>query len=231
LVTRSSHPIEGYLEIGKKRTFAGAIEWPGWCRSGRDEPSALESLVQYGPRYASVLAPAGIAFRVPDNVSGLAVIERLEGDTTTDFGAPGIAPSADARAIDEAQFERFEALLKACWRAFDETVRQAAGKELRKGPRGGGRNTEAIIQHVLGAEAGYLSAVGWKHRQDDSASLTEQLAQTRQAILSALAAATRGEIPERGPRGGLRWTPRYFVRRVAWHVLDHAWEIEDRLLP
>ncbi len=121
--------------------------------------------------------------------------------------------------------------MKACWQAFDEAVRQAAGKELRKGPRGGGRHTEAIIEHVLGAESGYLSAVGWKHRQDDEASLTEQLTQTRQAILKALAAATRGEIPEQGPRGGLRWTPRYFVRRVAWHVLDHAWEIEDRLLP
>ncbi len=22
---------------------------------------------------------------------------------------------------------------------------------------------------------------------------------------------------------------RYFVRRTAWHVLDHLWEIEDRL--
>jgi hypothetical protein len=48
---------------------------------------------------------------------------------------------------------------------------------------------------------------------------------------AALAAGARGELPERGPRGGARWTPRSFVRRVAWHVLDHAWEIEDRLQP
>jgi hypothetical protein len=26
-----------------------------------------------------------------------------------------------------------------------------------------------------------------------------------------------------------RWPPRYVVRRAAWHVLDHAWEIEDRI--
>ncbi len=94
---RASQPIDVYLEIGKKRTFAGAMEWPGWCRSGRDEPSALDALVQYGPRYAAVLGTAGIAFRAPADMSGLAVIERLEGDTTTDFSAPGIAPSADTQ--------------------------------------------------------------------------------------------------------------------------------------
>ncbi len=26
------------------------------------------------------------------------------------------------------------------------------------------------------------------------------------------------------------WTARSFVRRVAWHTLDHTWEIEDRIL-
>lgn len=230
-MTRSSQQIEAYLEIGKKRTFAGAIEWPGWCRSGRDEPSALQALVESGPRYAAVLGPAGIAFRAPANVSMLTVIQRLEGDSTTDFGAPGVAPSADARPVEKPQLQRFEALLNASWQAFDEVVRQAAGRELRKGPRGGGRNIEGIIEHVLGADAGYLSALGWKHRQDESADLTEQLAQTRQAILNGLTAATRGELAERGPRGGARWAPRYFVRRVMWHVLDHTWEIEDRVEP
>ena len=53
---------------------------------------------------------------------------------------------------------------------------------------------------------------------------------TREAILKAVAASAHGEVPERGPRGGVRWTARYFVRRDAWHVLDHTWEIEDRSL-
>ena len=54
--------------------------------------------------------------------------------------------------------------------------------------------------------------------------------QMQGAMLEGLISAASGEIPARGPRGGLRWTPRYFVRRVAWHVLDHTWEIEDRVL-
>ncbi len=49
-------------------------------------------------------------------------------------------------------------------------------------------------------------------------------------MLAGLGAGARGEIPERGSRGGTLWTPRYFVRRVAWHTLDHAWELEDRIV-
>ena len=30
-------PVETYLEVGAKRVFAGALDWPGWCRSARRE--------------------------------------------------------------------------------------------------------------------------------------------------------------------------------------------------
>jgi hypothetical protein len=86
-----------------------------------------------------------------------------------------------------------------------------------------------MVRHVLGGDAGYLSSLGWKVVQDETADLSDELERTRKAILEGLKAAVQGEIPRRGPRGGLRWTPRYFVRRSAWHVLDHAWEIEDRI--
>jgi len=227
-MARSSDTIDVYLEIGAKRTFAGAIDWPGWCRSGRDEASALDALVEYGPRYARVLRAAQIGFQAPTDAAALAVVERCEGNATTDFGAPSVAPSSDTRPIEETELRRFQTLLKACWHAFDAAAQAAVEKELRKGPRGGGRELEGIVQHVLDSDAGYLASVGWKLKRNDADDPAKQLEQTRQAILSALAASARGEVPERGPRGGIRWTPRYFVRRVAWHVLDHVWEIEDR---
>jgi hypothetical protein len=217
-----------YLEIGKKRTFAGAVDWPGWCRGGRDEGAALRALVDYGPRYARVLRAADLWFQAPAAVSAFVVVERLAGNATTDFGAPDVAPSGDARPVAAAELRRFQALLQACWGAFDAAGQVAAGKELRKGPRGGGRDLEGIVQHVLGADAGYLARLAWKVGKSEAAGAAEELARTRQAILDALAAAARGQVPEVGRRGGVRWTPRYFVRRVAWHVLDHAWEIEDR---
>ncbi len=219
-----------YLEVGKKRVFAGAIDWPGWCRSGRDAESALQALLDYGPRYGRAIEPARPGFRPPASLADFQVVEKLEGNATTDFGAPDAAPSADAQPIGEDDLARFQALLAACWRAFDDAVKAAAGKELRKGPRGGGRDVEGIVRHVLGAEEGYLSRLARNHARIAGESLPEEMARLRQAILDALASAARGETPERGPRGGAYWKPRYFVRRVAWHVLDHAWEIEDRII-
>jgi hypothetical protein len=227
-MAQSSDPIEVYLEIGKKRTFAGAIAWPGWCRAGRDEAAALQALCDAGPRYAAMLTGTPLPFRSPADVSALTVVERLDGTTTTDFGAPDVAPSDDARPVTAADLARFQAILRACWRAFDAAVRAADGTELRKGPRGGGREVAGIIGHVQGADAGYLSRLAWKLESPDGTDGAGELARTRAAIVQALAAAARGEVAPRGPRGGVRWSPRYFVRRVAWHVLDHTWEIEDR---
>ena len=87
---------------------------------------------------------------------------------------------------------------------------------------------EGIVQHVMGAEAGYLSRLAWKFKKEEAEALNEELDRTHQAVLEALTAAAHSDVPAHGPRGGVIWTPRYFVRRVGWHVLDHIWEIEDR---
>jgi hypothetical protein len=217
-----------YLEVGTKRTFAGAIEWPGWSRSGRDEDSALSALVDYAPRYAAVVRGSGLAFSAGGDVTALRIIERLRGDATTDFGVPGKHPTSDQAPMIERDLARSRAVLRASWDAFDRTITLARGRTLRKGPRGGGRGLDQIVDHVLQAEAGYLSQLG------GSAALAgaggrEALRRVREAVLATLEAAAHGQVPKRGPRGGRRWPPRYFTRRAAWHVLDHVWEIEDRL--
>ncbi|HEY2979924.1 MAG TPA: hypothetical protein VGJ22_01980, partial [Anaerolineales bacterium] len=194
---------------------------------GRDEDSALTALLDYGSRYARVLRPANLPFHAPQDVSAFKVVERLKGNATTDFGAPDASPSDDKQPLKDAEFGRLQAVLKSCWQAFDEAVRAAKGKELRKGPRGGGRELDGIVEHVIGSELAYLASLGWKVSVDDNAG--RDLKQIRQESLEAARASAAGEIPKRGPRGGVRWTARYFVRRVAWHVLDHAWELEDRV--
>lgn len=221
--------VEVYLEIGQKRVFAGALDWPGWCRSGRDERLALQALFESGSRYVQVLNSAGIPIQAPADVAAFSVVERLPGNATTDFGAPDAAPSQDALSLPVTELDRYKAILTACWNNFDQICRRAEGQELRKGPRGGGRDLEGIVQHVLGADLGYLAQLGWKFTKSTTRDLQASLSAARQAILDGLAASARGEIPSYGPRGGKRWTPRYFVRRSIWHTLDHAWEIEDRL--
>ncbi|HET7011968.1 MAG TPA: hypothetical protein VFI11_14410 [Anaerolineales bacterium] len=222
--------IKVYLEIGKARVLAGALDWPGWCRSGRDPDAALEAVASYGPRYARVLRGSRLGFRAPANVRALKVVEKLKGNATTDFGVPGLAPSADKRKAGEEDLRRFLAILRACWRTFDAAVESAEGKKLRKGPRGGGRDLEKIVEHVLGAEAGYLASLGWKVESAEGSNPASLADRTRRSIAAGLQASIRGEIAPRGPRGGVRWSARYFVRRAAWHLLDHAWEIEDRIL-
>jgi hypothetical protein len=225
---RPSDTLDVYLEIGEKRTFAGAIDWPGWCRSGRDEESALQALFAHGPRYAQALRRARLGFHAPEYPMALVVVERLRGTTTTDFGAPDASPASDNKPVDDAELRRFQSLLKAYWQALDTGAQAAAGKELRKGPRGGGRDLEAIVRHVAEAEVAYLARLGWKLKLDETGNPGQALRQTREAILDALTSAAARKGPAFGPRGGGLWTPRFFVRRVAWHVLDHAWEIEDR---
>ena len=212
--------------------FAAAIEWPGWSRSGPDEEAALEALVDYGPRFRRDLRRAASGFEPPADGSALRVVERLEGNATTDFGAPGQAPAADERPFDEVEAKRQAAILRAAWAAFDRTAKAAAGATLRKGPRGGGRGLDAIVGHVLEADAAYLGKLGGRRPKPPAATdVWSEIAGLRRAALGLLSSLARGEPPPRTPRSGSLWTPRYFVRRSAWHALDHAWEIEDRSAP
>jgi hypothetical protein len=221
-------PIDVYLEVGTKRVFACAVDWPGWCRSGPDEGTALRELLAYASRYAAIVRSARLGFTAPTRLEQLRVVERLPGNATTDFGAIGVIPSADRAAANPAQCARLEKVLRAGWRALDAARTRAKGKPLRKGPRGGGRELAAIIDHVGDADRGYLNALGWK--VDLSAGGAGRAVEIREAIIEGLRASARGEIPAKGPRGGDRWPARYFARRVVWHTIAHAWEIERRIL-
>jgi hypothetical protein len=219
--------IEVYVEKGQKRTFAGAIEWPGWCRSAQDEAGALQALLDYGPRYAKVLRGTSIQFTPPGRLAELKVVERLKGGSTTDFGAPGVPPRADMAKLSAAELVRLEGILVACHRTLTAAAKAARGKHLRTGPRGGGRDLAKMLEHVRDAEKAYISSLGWKdpHLDKNARDVEDVL----EHAIKGMRASAAGEVPAVGPRGGRRWSARYFVRRAAWHVLDHAWEIEDRI--
>lgn len=213
--------IAVYVEQGKRRTFAAAADWPGWCRAGKDEEAALAALVAYIPRYAEAVGQAGLAFPA-DAAARLEIVERLPGSATTDFGAPGSIAAGDERPVDVDETGRLSALVSGAWRVFDRVV-SAAPASLRKGPRGGGRDRDAIVDHVLGAEVAYARLLGaGKLTQPDQHDLAA-VDVFRNNILNGLEGAVgSGRVAE------AKWPVRYAARRVAWHVLDHAWEIEDR---
>jgi hypothetical protein len=196
--------FEIYLEVGRQRTFAGAIDWPGWCRSGREEVGAVAALLEAGPRYARALRASRLGFKSPLDVR-ISIAERLVGNATTDFGAPDRALSGDDIRLPPNEVRRLQTILRACWRAFDSAAEAAAGRALRKGPRGGGRDLGKIRRHVLESEAGYLAMLGQRY-SIGSGDLPKEQDKIRRVILETFAATAPLGRPAPGPRGGQRWT-------------------------
>src|SRR5207244_11434969 len=141
-----------YVEVGPKRAFACAVEWPGWCRAGRDAESAIEALIAYGGRYREALGPAATGLTLPLDSSGLQVVHRLKGNATTEFGAPGITAPSDRRPIDAVEVKRVRRLLQAAWTAFERTAVAAESVVLDKSHHGCGRSLWLMMIIVGGVE-------------------------------------------------------------------------------
>jgi hypothetical protein len=190
--------IRVYLEVEKTWVFACAVDHPGWQRRGKGEEAALEELEAYRDRYAGVVGatPKG----------DLQVIGTLPGTATTSFGAPDVQGPWDAEPLTAEEIEA----VRRCWAFFDE-VAASVSSELRKGPRGGGRDRDKVIDHTQEAERSYGRQLGAK--VPPRTPWPEQ----RDALVASLESPTRDA-----------WLPKYAARRIAWHVLDHAWEMQDK---
>ena len=216
-----SKPIAVTVEATPKRAFASAADWPGWSRGAKTDDLALDALAAYAVRYRPIVDEAGLAF--PPNVD-LEVVERNEGSSGTEFGVPSRPTELDRRPLEAADAERLARLVVAAWSAFDRIV-AVAPAELRKGPRGGGRNTAKMVAHVMDSDRAYANEIGITIRQFAPGDRAP-VAGMRAAMLDVLRSARDG-----GPLGGRHWPARYAAHRIAWHALDHAWEIEDRTEP
>jgi hypothetical protein len=193
-----------YFEEGRSSIFAAAIDWPGWCRRAKTSDAALEALLEYQDRYAAVL-------RVPFKPGTLEVVGSVPGNATTDFGAPAVETPWDFEAVTTRDLRRQVTVLTDCWAYFDDVIEHSL-LALRKGPRGGGRDRDGVLNHVREAERHYCSKLGT--RVPPRTPWAEQRAVVTESLLNG------------NPAAG--WPPRYSMRRLAWHVLDHAWEIEDK---
>jgi hypothetical protein len=206
-----------YLELAGKKAIAWSLEWPGWCRIRTSEEAAIQALIDTEARYRLIAQRAGLIF-APDD---LVVIERLTGDGNTAWGVPSVLAPIETKPIDAATARRYVLLLRASWDMLEETV-AASPAELRKGPRGGGRDRDEIRRHVIEAERAYARKIGVRHKpfeMNDKSALNAM----REEITVVL---SRGSDGEPLVSGG--WNVSYAVRRFAWHVVDHIWEIEDR---
>jgi hypothetical protein len=210
-------------EIGARKTFVWVVDWPGWSRGGKTLEDALAALVAARPRYARVAERAGMRLPALDG-EALQPTFRVEGGSGTDFGIPYESTDDDRRPVDARSAERLAALVRAAWAEFD-AVAARTPPVLRKGPRGGGRDRDTVLEHVNGADHAYAREIGIRL---PGPSLADRGAveALRRAVLEVLAAPSDGT-----PLAGRKWPLRYAARRIAWHALDHAWEMEDRAEP
>lgn len=206
-----------YVELDGKRAIAWSPEWPGWCRIRTSEEEAVQALIDTEERYRLIAQRAGLDFASGD----LVVVERLHGDANPPSGAPQALASAETRPIDATTAQRNVALLRAAWDMLEEVIATSPAT-LRKGPRGRGRDRDSIWRHVVEAERAYARKIGVRHRPFEMND-TNALQAMRDEIAAVLSKPSPGEplVP-----GG--WYAGYAVSFMAWHVVDHMWEIEDR---
>jgi hypothetical protein len=218
-------PVRTVIEHGTKdkRSVAFSLDWPGWSRGAKTAGLALETLESYRDRYRPVADLAGMS-REFDAAGPLEVVEDKVGTGSTDFWGISFSPSATEQGpMGEAEFERAITLLRAAW-AFFDGVAARVSPEMRKGPRGGGRDRDRIISHTIRTESeDFAARVGL--RIPEGAALTpDGLQQHRKAYVEAMRAYNAGEF-ERPMRS---WTLPFLIRHSAFHTLDHAWEMEDK---
>ncbi len=205
-------PIRVMIEQGKKKAVASAFDWPGWDRGGKAEDEALTVLASYRPRYARVAMLTGLG-KAFGAAGSLRVVEHVQGTGMTDFYTLSARPAKpEQKPMSEAECERKLALLRACWAYFDEVASRVSA-ELRKGPRGGGRDRDLIVRHANGAEivefapkVGVISAVEAWQKAD-----RRKLRAHRDAFCAA--------IREYNSRGAAArtWTVQFVIRRCAYH--------------
>jgi len=217
-------PVRTVIERGPKgkKTVAFAVDWPGWSRGAKTPELALELLESYRERYRPVAAAAGLADEF-DAAGPLEVVEDRVGPGSTDFWGISFAPSGlEQEPMEVGELDRKLTLLQACWGFFDATAARVSA-EMRKGPRGGGRDRDEIIRHTVRVESlDFARRLGL--REPEAGPQTpKDLREHRERYVATMRAYNAGE------GGRMRsWNLPFLVRHSAFHTIDHAWEMADK---
>jgi hypothetical protein len=218
-------PVRTVVEHGTKdkKSVAFSLDWSGWSRGAKTGGVALETLEAYRERYRPIAELAGMADEF-DAAGPLEVVEDRVGTGSTDFWGISFSPSSTEQGpMEEVELERKITLLRAAW-AFFDAVAARVSPEMRKGARGGGRDRDHIIRHVIRVESlDFAKQVGLPIAEDE-APIKEGLREYRETYVAAMRDYNAGKVD----RAMRRWTLPFLIRHSAFHTLDHAWEMEDK---
>jgi hypothetical protein len=217
-------PVRTVVERGPKgkKAVSFALDWPGWSRGAKTPELAVAMLRSYRERYRPVAVAAGLAAEF-DEEGPLETVEDRIGTGSTDFW--GISFSSSATETDPMSAEELDRkvlLLQACWAYFDDVAARVSA-ELRKGPRGGGRDRQQIIRHTVRTESEDFARRLGLRIPEEAALTPDGLRTHRTSYVEAMRAYNAGE-----GRRMRTWTLPFLIRHSAYHVMDHAWEMEDK---
>ena len=212
------------LEVGPKgkRVVANALEWPGLERSGKTDDDAIAKLTSYRPRYAVVAERAGLGSEFKRQQS-MDVVERYIGNTSTDYWGIGhVASESQRQTLSAPDLEKRLALMAACWAYFDDVASRVSA-DLRSSPRGGGWTRDELIRHVHLNEPEQSTRKVEVRTGRDVMLDPDGRAAHREATMDAIRAYNADGKPV-----GRSSSVQFLIRRITQHVMDHAWEMEDR---
>jgi hypothetical protein len=205
-----------------KKVVAFAVDWPGWCRGAKTSEAAIELLENYRHRYRPVAVSAGLAPQF-DRAGSLDVAVDEVGVGSVDFWGISFSPSSiEQEPVQSAELDRKLALLRGCWNYFDEVAAHVSA-EMRKGPRGGGRDRDEIVSHTLRVESeDFAKRVGLRIPSGGALS-PDGLREYRAAYVEAMRAYNVS-----GAKRMRTWNLPFLIRHSAFHTMDHAWEMQDK---
>ena len=216
--------VRAVLERGPKgkKVVVFAVDWPGWSRGAKTPELAFGLLESYRDRYRPVAAAAGMGEEF-DAAGAIELAEDRVGTGSTDFWGISFSPSSlEQEPMDNGELERKISLMRACWAFFDE-VAASVSEEMRKGPRGGGRDRDVIIRHTIRTESEDFAKRLGLRIPERGALEPKALRDYREAYVATMRTYNAGE----GKR--MRsWNLPFVLRHSAFHTMDHAWEMEDK---
>lgn len=218
-------PVQTVIQRGPKgkKSVAFAVDWPGWCRGAKTPEAALALLETYRERYRPVAVSAGLA-TLFDNGGGFDIVADEVGVGSVDFWGISFSPaSIETEPVNESELDRNILLLRSCWGYFDR-VAASVSLEMRKGPRGGGRDRDEIVRHAVGVESeGFAKRLGLRVAESGVAITPEGLREYREAYIATMRTYNVGDAKRMRT-----WNLPFLIRHSAFHSIDHAWEMEDK---
>jgi hypothetical protein len=158
-----------------------------------------------------------------DAAGPLDVVEDRVGAGSTDFWGISFSPSdLEHEPMTDTEIDRKVELLRASWGFFD-AVASRVSAEMRKGPRGGGRNRDEIIRHTIRTESeDFAKRLGL--RVPEGGALTPKgLRDYRESFVATMREYNAGEAARMRS-----WNLPFLIRHSAFHTMDHAWEMQDK---